>query len=277
MEHEPFRGQVVIVTGASAGIGKALALQLAAQGAKVALAARRLDRLEQVAAECQTLGGETLTIPTDVSDEGQCKALIEKTVSTFGRVDMLVNNAGLAVTSPLEKLPDLHLFKHVMDVNFYGALYCTYYAIPHLKLTQGRVVVLSSLGGVLPLPYNTSYTASKYALHGLYDSLRMELAQHGVSVTVICPSLVVSEFHEAQLDRRGNPRGPRGRNIYTDKMMTAEQCAAIVLKAARRRDREVLMGPGRLAIWLKLFAPKYLERFIVKSFIEPAFKRTRGG
>ena len=276
MNNNTFRDHVVIITGASAGMGRSLALELAAQGAKVALAARRLDRLEQVAAECRERGGEALPVPTDVSDEQQCKALIEKTIAAFGRRVMLVYNAGLAVLSPLEILLDLHLFKQVMDVNFYGALYCTYYAIPHLKQTKGRIVVLSSLGGKIPLPYNTSYTASKSALHGLFDSLRMELAQHEVSVTIICPSLVVSEFHEAQLDRRGNPRGPRGRTIYTEKMMTAEKCARIVLKAAAQRRRELLMGPGRLGVWLKLIAPKLLDRFIVKSFIEPAFKRAQG-
>src|SRR5512143_3013156 len=133
MNTDPFRGQVVIVTGASAGIGRALALQLAGQGAKVAIAARRAERLEQVAVECRQRGGEVLVLPTDVSDETQCKALIDRTVSPFGRLDMLINNAGLAVSGLLEDFPDLHLFRYTMDVNFYGAVYCSYYALPHLK------------------------------------------------------------------------------------------------------------------------------------------------
>src|SRR5512139_2059889 len=137
MKLDAFRGQVVIVTGASAGIGKALALRLANQGAKVAIAARRAERLESVAAECQKLGGQALVIPTDVADECQCKALIEKTVAAFGRLDMLINNAGLAVSALFDEFPDLHLFKHTVDVNFYGAVYCSYYAIPYLKQTKG--------------------------------------------------------------------------------------------------------------------------------------------
>src|SRR5512139_2013446 len=214
MKLDAFRGQVVIVTGASAGIGKALALQLASQGAKVAIAARRAERLEEVAAECQKLGGEALVVPTDVTDEAQCKALVEKTIAAFGRLDMLINNAGLAVSALFDEYPDLCLFKHTVDVNFYGAVYCTYYALPYLKKTRGRIVAVSSVGGKAAIPYNTPYCASKYAMHGFYDSLRMELTQHGVSCTVVCPWWVVTEFHESQLNKDGVPRGLRGRAYY---------------------------------------------------------------
>ncbi len=172
MQADAFRDQVVIVTGASAGIGSALALRLARQGAKVVLAARRQDRLEQVAAECRALGGEALVVPTDVGDETQCQALVQKTVDRFGRLDMLVNNAGLAVTALFEELPNLDLFKHTLDVNFYGAVYCTYYALPYLKQNRGRILVISSLGGKTSIPYNSPYCASKYGLHGFCDSLR---------------------------------------------------------------------------------------------------------
>ncbi len=207
MRPDVFRDQAVIVTGASAGIGKALALQLARQGARVAIAARRAERLEQVAEECHLLGAEVLVVPTDVSDEAQCKALVESTVAAFGRLDMLINNAGLAATALFDEFPDLSLFRHTMDVNFYGAVYCTYYALPYLKQTQGRIVAISSLGGKAAIPYNTPYCASKYGMHGFYDSLRMELYQHGVSVTVICPWWVATEFHAAQLTKDGTPRG----------------------------------------------------------------------
>jgi len=277
MKPETFRDQVVIVTGASAGIGKALVLQLAEQRAKVAIAARREDRLEQVAEECQTRGAEALVVPTDVSDETQCKVLVEKTMATFGRLDMLINNAGLAVVTLFREYPDLHLFRHAMDVNFYGAVNCTYHALPYLMQTKGRIVTISSLGGKSGLPANTSYTASKYALHGFYDSLRMELSPHGLSVTLICPYWVVTEFHEAMLDKEGTPRGQRGRAIYTKKMMTAEHCAEIVLQAAYKRRREVLMGPGRLLVWLKLISPGFLDWLSIKTILEPIIKRTQAG
>jgi short-subunit dehydrogenase len=277
MKSDAFRGQVVIVTGASAGTGKALALQLASQGAKVAIAARRAERLEQVAAECRQRGGEVLIVPTDVSDESQCKNLVEKTVAAFGRLDMLVNNAGLAASALFDEFPDLHLFRHTMDVNFYGAVYCTYYALPYLEQAKGRIVAISSISGKAAIPFNTPYISSKFAMHGFYDALRMDLAQHGVSITVICPWWVVTEFHEAQMDKNGVPRGARGRAIYTNKMMTADRCAEITLRAADKRRREVLMSPGALAVWLKLLAPGFVDWLAVKMFLEPVIRRARKG
>jgi short-subunit dehydrogenase len=276
MKHKPFFNQVVVITGASSGIGRALALQLAGQGAKVVLAARRADLLEDVAAECRQNGGEALVVPTDVADEAQCKLLIEKTIEEYGQLNMLINNAGLAVVALLEELPDLKLFKHTLDVNFYGAVYCTYHALSYLKQSKGRIVVISSLGGKAALPYNTSYIASKFALHGFFDSLRMELKRYGESVTIICPSWVVTGFHEAQMDKSGSPKGPRGRAIYSKKTMTAEQCATITLRAADRRRREVLMGPGALASFLNLIVLGLVDWIAVNVFLKSAIRQAQG-
>ena len=272
MKADAFRDQVVIVTGASSGIGRALALQLAVQGAKVVLAARRVEQLEQVAADCRQVGGEALVVPTDVTKEDQCKRLVEKSVIAFDRLDMLVNNAGLAVIARLEDYSDLHLFQHVMDVNFYGGVYCTYYALPHLITNHGRIVAVSSLGGKAPLPYNSPYIASKFAMHGFFDSIRMELMKYEVSVTIICPYWVVTGFHEAQLDKDGVPKGPSGRAIYSKNMITAERCAQVILRAAYRRQREVLMGPGQFIAWLKLLAPGLLDRSMV-AFLKATVRR----
>ncbi len=275
MNTDAFRGQSVIVTGASAGIGKSLALLLAHHGAKVTIAARRADRLEQLAEQCTQLGGQALAIPLDVADEAQCRKLVEKTVATFGGVDMLINNAGMAASALFADYPDLRLFKYTMDVNFYGAMYCTYYALPFLKQRRGRIVAISSLGGKVTIPYNTPYCSSKFAMHGFYEALRTELAPDGVSCTMICPWWVATEFHEAQLDKNGVPRGPRGRAYYTRKTMTSDRCAQIVLEAAWKRRREVLMGPGLLAVWLRLLSPGLLDWLTIKVFLEPAARRTR--
>ncbi len=275
MEVNAFRDQVVIVTGASAGIGKALALLLSSQGAKVAIAARRAERLEEVAAECRKLGGEALVVPADVTDEAQCKSLVEKTIVAFGKLEMLINNAGLAASALFDEFPDLRLFKHTLDVNFYGAVYCTYYALPHLKQTRGRIVAISSLGGKAAIPYNTPYCSSKYALHGFYDSLSMELHPYGVSCTVVCPSWVATEFHEAQLDKNGVPRGPRGRDYYNSRTMTAASCAELTLKAAYNRRRELVMGPGALVVLLKAIAPGFVDWLAIKMFLEPAIRRAK--
>jgi short-subunit dehydrogenase len=272
-----FHDQVVIVTGASAGIGKALTVQLAGQGAHVAIAARRGDRLEEIASECRAAGGDVLVIPTDVSVEEECKWLVGNTVSTFGRLDMLINNAGMAASALFDEFPDLQLFEQTMRINFYGAVYCTYHALPHLKKSRGRIVAISSLGGKASIPFNTPYCASKYALHGFFDSLRMEVAQHGVSCSIVCPSWVATEFHEAQLNGNGTPRGERGRAYYTKKTMTSEACAGIILKAAEQRKREVLMDPGALAVWMKVIAPGLLDWLVVKVFLGAAIRRAKVG
>ncbi len=272
MKADAYRGQAVIVTGASVGIGKALVLQLARQDARVAIAARRAERLEQIAADCRALGAEVLVVPTDVANEAQCKALVEKTVAAFGRLDMLINNAGTGAEGLLEELPDLTLFKHVMDVNFYGTVYCTYYAVKHLKQTQGRIVNISSLSGRTPLPSYASYIASKHAVQGFSDSLRMELAKAGVSVTVICPYYVATGLLQ-RMAEKSKPRGPAGRGIDPDKVMTADHCAQIVLKSAARRKREVLMGPSWLIVWLRLIAPGLSDKVIIEVFLKPATRR----
>ena len=272
MKADAFRGQAVIVTGASAGIGKALALQLARQGARMAIAARRAERLEQVAADCRALGAEALVVPTDVADEAQCIALVEKTVAAFGRLDMLINNAGTGAEGLLEELPDLTLFKHVMDVNFYGTVYCTYYAVKHLKQTQGRIVNISSLSGRTPLPSYASYIASKHAVQGFSDSLRMELAKAGVSVTMICPYYVATGLLQ-RMAEKSKPRGPAGRGLDPEKVMTADHCAQIVLKSAAWRKREVLMGPSWLIVWLRQIAPGLSDKVIMEMFLKPATRR----
>jgi short-subunit dehydrogenase len=269
-----FREKTIIITGASSGIGKALALQLADQGAWLSLAARDAQRLDALVEICQQRGSKAIAVPTDVADETQCKALIQYTQEVYNRVDILVNNAGIDLVSKLEDLPNLNLFKEVVDVNFYGAVYCTYYALPYLKETKGRIVNISSLGGLLAIPHNTSYIASKFAMIGFSDSLRMEVEQSGISVTVICPSLVVTEFHERYLDKNGQAKGPAGRAIYTKQTMSADQCAQIVLQATRQRERQVVMRPGHLALWLKLIAPRLVDRLIVTRFLRPAVKRT---
>lgn len=273
MATETFREKVVIITGASSGIGKGLALRLAQEGAWVALAARNADRLQALAEECKRRGGRTEVIPTDVAEETRCRALVQRTKDAFGRIDMVINNAGMSVVAKLEEMPDLNLFRRVMDVNFYGALFCCYYALPHLLETKGRIVNVSSLGGLLTVPYNTSYCASKFALQGFSDSLRMELHGCGMSVTVVSPYWVVTEFHEHYLDKDGKPKGPSGRAIYTGKMMTAEKCARIILDAARHRKREVLMGPGRWGMLLRWIAPSVVEKITINSVMRPIAKR----
>lgn len=272
-----FNQKAVAITGASSGIGKAIALRLASNGAWLGLAARNRDRLEELAEECNRRGARAVVLPTDVSEEAQCRSMIDGALEAFGRLDMLVNNAGFSMVGKFEDLPDLELFRRVMDVNFYGTVSCTHHALPHLKAVGGRIVNISSLAGKVAIPFNTAYDASKFALMGFSDGLRLELSECGVSVTVVCPYWVVTEFHERYIDKQGRPVGPSGRTIYTDSMMTADQCAGVVIRAAQRRKREVLMGPGRVAIWLQLIAPVLLDRVISEGFMRRLIRRASRG
>jgi short-subunit dehydrogenase len=275
MSADRFDGKVVIITGASSGIGEALALRLAGEGAWLTLAARRAERLHDVAATCVERGGRAVALPTDVANEAACRELVERTLAEYGQIDMLVNNAGITVGSRFAELPDLTLFRRVIEVNFLGIVHCTYYAIPFLKQVAGRIVNLASMSAVLPIPYNTAYVASKHAMRGFSDSLRMELNKLGVSVTLFCPYWVVTEFHESMLDRHGQPRGPSGRALYTRRMMTADRCAALVIEAARRRKRQVVMPPGGFAQWCRLIAPGLSDRLIADFFFKPAIRRVQ--
>jgi short-subunit dehydrogenase len=254
MAKDSFREQVVIVTGASSGIGRELALQLADQGAWLALAARRAARLEEVADQCRAQGGRALVVPTDVADQGQCESLVARTLGEYQRVNMLVNDAGISPSGRFDQLTDLALVERVMRVNYLGSVYCTYYALPHLKQTRGRIVALSSLSAVTGMPRLSAYVASKKAMAGFYDSLRAELAPHGVSVTVIYPSYV--DTRDPHLKAEPLP----------GKAMSVGTCASLIIAAAARRKREAIMTrQGKLARWFKLIAPQAMDRMISQT------------
>ena len=203
MADRVFRDNVVIVTGASSGIGRALALQLADQKARLTLAARRAEQLEGVAQECRRRGGEALVVPTDVAEQEQCRRLIEQTVERYERIDTLINNAGVNMTTRFVELRDLSVFEYVMAVNFFGQLYATHAALPYLKATHGRIVTVCSFKSFFVNARADAYTASKHALVGFFGSLRIELAGTGVTVTLAYPPWVATELRTRSLLRRG--------------------------------------------------------------------------
>ncbi len=180
-----FLENVIIITGASSGIGRHLALLFAEQGAWLSLAARNAEQLEEVSQQCQQRGGKAIIIPTNVGDQAQCKNLIESTVAKYGRIDILINNAGFGAAIKFVSLDDLTIFEQVIRVNFLGSVYCTHYALPYLKETCGRLVAISSLRGKFPSATADGYGASKHAMAEFFESLRIELADSGVSVTII--------------------------------------------------------------------------------------------
>ena len=258
--------KVIIITGASEGIGRALALALSLYAPKLTLAARNTERLQELANECQKAGAHTLVIPTNVTQMNDCELLIEKTVAQFGQIDVLINNAGATMWATLEEVQDLSIFERLMQVNYLGSVYCTKFALPYLKQTKGQIVALSSVAGLTGIPTRTGYAASKFAMIGFFESLRIELDGTGVDVTIIAPDFVQSKIHERALGANGQSLGTNrleGKNI-----LSAESCAAMIIKAMKTRQRLVITSlRGRLGRWVRLFAPRFIDR-IAKNAVQ---------
>jgi short-subunit dehydrogenase len=267
MSGNAFKDNVVILTGASSGIGREAAHQLAEQGAWLALAARDADRLEQVTAECRKRGGRAIAVQTDVAIESECRQLIERTVAEYGCLDTLINNAGISMWTPFDQLQDLSILDRVMRVNYLGAAYLTHYALPHLKQTRGRLVAVSSLAGKNGVPTRSGYAASKHAMVGFFDSLRIELMGTGVTVTLIYPGFVTSEIRERAFGADGQPLGKSP--VREAEVMSAEECARIMIDAiARRKREEVMTLRGKLGQWLKLIAPGVVDKVARRAIEE---------
>lgn len=259
-----FKDNVSVITGASAGIGKELALQLAKQGALLSLAARDVKKLETIAEECRRLGGKVIVTQTDVACKEQCKNLIDRTVTEYGCIDSLYNNAGISMSARFDEIKDVDLFETIMKVNYLGSVYCTYYALPHLKKTKGRIIGISSLTGKVGVPTRTGYAASKHAVAGFFDSLRIELINTGVTVTVIYPGFVTTEIRERALGIDGKPLGKS--HLDESKVMSVEECVKQILSASLKRKREVVMtAKAKLGLWMKLIAPELIDKTSSKS------------
>jgi short-subunit dehydrogenase len=259
-----FGDKVIVVTGASEGIGRALCLALAPQKPKLVLAARNEERLNTLKKEIEALGGQALVVPTDVTREEACKNMIQSAVATWDRIDVLVNNAGRTMWTTLEDLKDTSIIEQLIRINYLGAAYCTYYALPYLKASKGRIVAISSIAGLNGLPTRTAYSASKHALFGFFDSLRIELLGAGVTVTMIAPDFVLSEMHRRAFDSDGKPLGTSP--MQEDKIMTAEECATLIVRAIENRERMLITSSrGKLSRWIKMFAPSLIDNIALKA------------
>src|SRR5262245_240565 len=200
----PLCQKVCLITGGSSGIGRATALRLAGYGARVVVAARTPGALEEVVREAEALGALALAVPTDVSLVEECRRAVDRTVERFGRLDVLLCCAGLSMRAYFAG-SDLAALERVMRVNFFGTLYATYYALPHVRRTRGSLVALSSLTGKRGIPSSALYGASKFAIQGLYESLRLELRRDGVHVGVVAPGFVDTPLRENVLGPNGKP------------------------------------------------------------------------
>jgi short-subunit dehydrogenase len=270
--------KIIIITGASDGIGAEIARQLAASDKAevgIVLAARDEVKLAQVAAQCEALGARTLCVKTDVGVQAQCIALVEQAVKKFGRIDALINNAGISAHALFEEMKseDLGWYEDLMRVNLWGSVWCTHAALPQLKAAKGAIVAVASLAGIVGVPGRTAYCASKFAMAGFFEALRAELRGAGVSVTTAYPGVVSTNIRSRGLNASGVAAGSSG--LKEDDAMTVQECASLIIAGMQAREREVVMSAkGKLGRWLKLIAPGLVEKMALNALKDSVKPKT---
>jgi len=258
MDTAYFRDKVVIVTGASSGIGLASAKLFGSYGARVVMAARSLEKMQALASQVSPDPSKVLCVRTDVTVESDCRNLIEKTVEAFGGIDILVNNAGISMRAMFNDL-DLKVIHALMDVNFWGTVQCTKFALPYLLESKGSVVGIVSIAGYSALPARTGYSASKYAIRGFLDTLRMEHLKDGLNVLVFAPGYTASAVRRNALTADGSAQGETP--LDESRLMSAESVAKRLARAlARRRSQVTLTFLGRLTIFAHRVFPRLTDR-----------------
>ncbi len=251
-------GKSVVVTGASSGIGEALAREYAQLGASVVLGARQEEQLQRVVAEIRAAGGACEYMVTDVVKEADCKALVMKCVERFGGVDVLICNAGISMRALFDDV-ELDVLHRLMDVNFWGTVNCVKYALPYIQAAKGSIVGVSSVAGLHGLPARTGYSASKYAMTGFLETIRIENIKKGVHVMIACPGFTASNVRFSALTADGHSQGETPRDEAS--MMSAEQVAQIIIKGVQSRKRLSLMEfNGRATHFIKKFFPGFLDK-----------------
>ncbi len=257
------RNKVVVITGATSGIGKALAYEYARQGSKVVLGARTFEKLTEIAREIKDRGGEVAISQTDVANEADCKNLIQTAIEMFGRIDILINNAGISMRALLDDV-QLHVLKRLMDVNYWGTVYCTKHALPYILKEKGSIVAVSSIGGLIGLPGRTGYSASKFAINGFMESLRTENLPNGLHVLMAFPGFTASNIRNTALLADGSLQGDSPRE--EEKMMSAEEVAVEIYAAVKRRKNKlVLTRLGKIMVLVNKYFPAWLSRQVYKT------------
>lgn len=263
------KNKVVIITGASSGIGEALAAKFAKEGSIVVLAARNAEKLEALAKQLsQTYQNQTLAVATDVSKAEDCEQLIQKTVDTFGTVDVLINNAGISMRALFEQT-EVNVIEKLMAVNFYGTVYCSRFAIPHILNSKGTIVGISSIAGYRGLPGRTGYSASKAAMNGFLEALRTEVFTRGVNILTVAPGFTASNIRNVALTASGNTQGETP--LDEGSLMSAEECANHVYNAVVNRKRSlILTTQGKLTVLLNKLFPGLMDKIVLNHFKKEA-------
>jgi short-subunit dehydrogenase len=257
--------KVIIITGASSGIGKALAYEMAGRGANLVLGARQYVTLCEITQDLEKqFNIKALAVQCDVSIEEDCAFLIKQTILTFGKIDILINNAGISMRALFNDL-DLQVLKKLMDVNFWGTVYCTKYAMPEILKTKGSIVGVSSIAGFKGLPGRSGYSASKFAMNGFLDALRVENLKTGVHVMTACPGFTASNIRNTALNKVAQQQGES--SLDEEKMMTADEVAKIIADGIQSRARTLIMtGQGKLTLTLSKLLPALLDKLVYNVF-----------
>jgi short-subunit dehydrogenase len=252
--------KVVIITGASGGIGESLSRIFASKKFRIVLAARNIERLEEVRSKLEKSGAEVLCVNCDVSREEDCKKLIDETITRFGSIDILINNAGISMRARFYDV-SLDVIRKVMDVNFWGTVYCTKYALPYLLESKGSIVGISSVAGKKGLPGRTGYSASKFAMEGFLETVRTENLKNHLHVLIACPGFTASGIRRNALNEDGLPQGESPRK--EEKMMSSEKVAEFIYEAVVKRKRDLILTfDGKLTVFLNKFFPVFMDRMV---------------
>lgn len=259
-----FTDKVVVVTGGSEGIGRALVEALLEKGAKVATCGRNFDKLYQLQTHCA--GKPLLIKTTDVSNELECKSFIAEAIKVYGHIDILINNAGMSMRAMFAET-EMDTLRRLMDVNFWGSVYCTKFALDSILAQQGDIVAVSSVAGFRGLPGRSGYSASKFALNGWMEALRTELLHKNVNVMWVCPGFTRSNIRNVALDKDAKPQGESP--LEEGKLMSAEECAAHILTAVEKRKRTlVLTKDGIQTVLVNKFFPGLADKLVYKFFFK---------
>ena len=259
------KNKTVIITGASSGIGRSCAEQFAKKGANLVLGARQYVSLYEIAQDLEKRYGiKAIAVQCDVSVEADCRDLISQANLTFHRIDVLVNNAGISMRALFKDL-DLMVLRNLMDVNFWGAVYCTKYALPELLKSKGSVVGVSSIAGYRGLPGRTGYSASKFALNGFLEALRVENLKTGLHVMIASPGFTASNIRNVALVKDGSAQGET--SMDEDKMMSSDEVAGLIVKGIEQRKRSLIMtAQGKLTVFLNKVLPGWLDSLVYDHF-----------
>lgn len=252
------KNKVIIITGATSGIGKALAYEFGRNGSSVVITGRRGELLACIEQDLKKMGVPVLAVQGDVSKDEDTVSIIQQTIERFGRIDVLINNAGISMRALFEDV-QLDVFRKVMDINFFGTIHCTKHAMPYILQSKGSIVGISSINGKRATPARTAYSASKYAMEGFLEGLRMEVMKRGVHVLSVCPGFTTSNIRNVALTADGHPQGESPRD--ESKMMSAEETAVHIYHAVVKRKRDlVLTTQGKLAVWLTKLFPVLMDK-----------------